>query len=149
MSSRHAAVSFNTSWLEDLYEEHVLELSGDHVTPMVSNPGRIMLTSSRLYYQPYNNVETEPVLKVALDELRSVLKRRYMLRHTVRTCTCMVRPREGFLIYVTFYQITSICVVTHDAVIIYTYPYVFIGPRNCYKVVPLGKACLTTNLMSM
>ena len=95
VSSRHAAVSFNTSWLEDLYEEHVLELSGDHVTPMVSNPGRIMLTSSRLYYQPYNNVETEPVLKVALDELRSVLKRRYMLRHTVRTCTCMVRSREG------------------------------------------------------
>ncbi len=105
VSSRHAAVSFNTSWLEDLYEEHVLELSGDHVTPMVSNPGRIMLTSSRLYYQPYNNVETEPVLKVALDELRSVLKRRYMLRHTVRTVPAYDE--------VKMYHVTCrICVVT-------------------------------------
>ncbi|XP_064393489.1 protein FAN-like [Halichondria panicea] len=108
VSSRHAAVSFNTSWLEDLYEEHVLELSGDHVTPMVSNPGRIMLTSSRLYYQPYNNVETEPVLKVALDELRSVLKRRYMLRHTGIELFCrggysmflvLPSPRERNLLY--------------------------------------------------
>lgn len=48
---------FNTSWLEDLYEEQQLELTGQRVTPLVCNPGRIMLTSSRLYFQPYNNVE--------------------------------------------------------------------------------------------
>ena len=34
-----------------------MELSGERVTPLVTNPGRIMLTSSRIYFQPYNNVE--------------------------------------------------------------------------------------------
>lgn len=80
---RRAAVSFNTSWLEDLYEERMVELSGERVTPLVSNPGRIMLTSLRLYFQPYNNMEVEPVLKVKLSELKSLHKRRYMLRHVV------------------------------------------------------------------
>ena len=54
---RRSEVGFNTSWLEDLYEEQQLELTGERVTPLVSNPGRIMLTSCRLYFQPYNNVE--------------------------------------------------------------------------------------------
>lgn len=78
---RRAAVSFNTSWLEDLYEERILENSGERITPLVSNPGRIMLTSSRLYFQPYNNIEVEPVLKIVLKNLKSVHKRRYMLKH--------------------------------------------------------------------
>ena len=84
--SRQNEVSFNTSWLENLYEEIILETQGnahviymyinimfkrsinymymysinslgDRVTPLVSNPGRIMLTSSRIYFQPFNNVE--------------------------------------------------------------------------------------------
>lgn len=76
-------MSFNTSWLEDLYEERMIESSGERITPLVSNPGRIMLTSSRLYFQPYNNIEVEPVLKIVLAELKSVHKRRYMLRHVV------------------------------------------------------------------
>ena len=80
---RRTKVSFNTSWLENLYEERLVETSGERVTPLVSNPGRIMLTGSRLYFQPYNNVEVEPVLKLTLAELQLVLKRRYMLRHVV------------------------------------------------------------------
>ena len=78
---RRSEVVFNTSWLEDLYEEQQLELTGQRVTPLVCNPGRIMLTSSRLYFQPYNNVEVDPVLKIRLSDLRYVMKRRYMLRH--------------------------------------------------------------------
>lgn len=55
--ARHSQVSFNISWLEDLYEETVIEMTGERVTPLVTNPGRVMLTSSRIYFQPYNNVE--------------------------------------------------------------------------------------------
>lgn len=87
---RRAAVSFNISWLEDLYEERLMELSGERVTPLVSNPGRIMLTSSRLYFQPYNNVEVEPVLKLKLAELQFAHKRRYMLRHVVHLSSLQV-----------------------------------------------------------
>jgi factor associated with neutral sphingomyelinase activation len=54
---RWSAISFNRSWLEDIYEETICELPGERITPLVSNPGRVMLTSARLYFQPYNNVE--------------------------------------------------------------------------------------------
>ena len=57
IEQRWSAVSFNRSWLEDIYEETICELPGERITPLVSNPGRIMLTSARLYFQPYNNVE--------------------------------------------------------------------------------------------
>jgi len=33
----------------------VKEVIADHITPLVTNPGRLMLTSSRLYFQPFNN----------------------------------------------------------------------------------------------
>lgn len=91
---RRAAVSFNTSWLEDLYEERILESSGERVTTLVSNPGRIMLTSSRLYFQPYNNIEVEPVLKIQLSELRAVYRRRYMLRHVVSINISLQRAKK-------------------------------------------------------
>jgi factor associated with neutral sphingomyelinase activation len=40
-----------------------------------------MLTSSRIYFQPLNNVEMEPVIKIELSSLTHVMKRRYMLHH--------------------------------------------------------------------
>lgn len=58
MHSRQSRVSFDTLWLEDLYEKVILETQGSKITPLVVNPGRILLTSSRLYFQPYNNVES-------------------------------------------------------------------------------------------
>ena len=45
------------SRLEDLYESIEYESQGDKITPLVTNPGRIMLTSHRLYFQPFNNVD--------------------------------------------------------------------------------------------
>ena len=45
------------SRLEDLYEKIEYESQGDKITPLVTNPGRIMLTSHRLYFQPFNNVD--------------------------------------------------------------------------------------------
>uniref|UniRef100_A0A1X7SMG0 BEACH-type PH domain-containing protein n=1 Tax=Amphimedon queenslandica TaxID=400682 RepID=A0A1X7SMG0_AMPQE len=83
VQSRQNEVSFNTSWLENLYEEIILETQGDRITPLVSNPGRIMLTSSRIYFQPFNNVEVDPVVKMELSSLTHAMKRQYMLRHVV------------------------------------------------------------------
>ncbi|XP_041376652.1 protein FAN-like [Gigantopelta aegis] len=78
--SRQSRVKFNTSWLEDLYEEIVLESSGDRITPLLTNPGRIMLTSSRLYFQPFNNIDRWPVLKIRLKDIRRMIRRRFLLR---------------------------------------------------------------------
>lgn len=81
VQTQHASISFNTSWLEDLHEKILVETSGERIAPLVSNPGRIMLTSSRLYFQPYNNVELEPVIKIKLSDMKQLSKRRYLLKH--------------------------------------------------------------------
>jgi len=44
--------------LDDFYETIVKEVIADDITPLVTNPGRLMLTSSRLYFQPFNNATT-------------------------------------------------------------------------------------------
>ncbi|KAJ9595217.1 hypothetical protein L9F63_013478, partial [Diploptera punctata] len=79
--SRQSRVSFDTLWLEDLYEKVILETQGSKITPLVVNPGRILLTSSRLYFQPYNNVESYPVLKIRLPDIKRIVPRRFLLRH--------------------------------------------------------------------
>ncbi|RZB38733.1 protein FAN-like [Asbolus verrucosus] len=80
--SRQARVSFDALWL-DLYEKVVMETEADKVTPLVVNPGRILLSTSRLFFQPYNNVETVPVIKIELSVIRRMVKRRFLLRHIV------------------------------------------------------------------
>ncbi|XP_033115395.1 protein FAN-like [Anneissia japonica] len=73
-------VSFDTSWLGNLYEQLVMETSCDRISPLVVNPGRIMLTSSRLYFQPFNNLEPDPVTKINLSQMKRIVKRRFLLR---------------------------------------------------------------------
>lgn len=60
--SRQSRVSFDTSWLEDLYEEVVIEVQANKVLPLVINPGRVLLTNSRIYFQPYNNMDQVRIL---------------------------------------------------------------------------------------
>ncbi|KAJ8303155.1 hypothetical protein KUTeg_019551 [Tegillarca granosa] len=78
--SRQSRVKFNTSWLEDLYEKIILETQGDRISPLVTNPGRIMLTNRRLYFQPFNNIESMPVIKIRLKDIRRIIKRRFLLK---------------------------------------------------------------------
>ena len=47
---------------------------------MVVNPGRIVLTSVTLYFQPYNNAEETRVIKVKLSSIKRIFQRRYLLR---------------------------------------------------------------------
>jgi factor associated with neutral sphingomyelinase activation len=44
--SRQSRFSFDTSWLEDLYEQIVFEVQANKVLPLVINPGRILLTTT-------------------------------------------------------------------------------------------------------
>ncbi|KAI0217872.1 hypothetical protein LSAT2_030333 [Lamellibrachia satsuma] len=65
VSFRQHRIKFDRRWLEDLYEKIIMETRGDHITPLLTNPGRIVVTTSRLYFQPFNNVEA-----VSLESLR-------------------------------------------------------------------------------
>ncbi|XP_048732353.2 protein FAN-like [Ostrea edulis] len=78
--SRQSRCKFNTSWLEDLYEKIQFETQGDRILPLVTNPGRIMLTCKRLYFQPFNNIEKVPVIKIRLKDISRVIERRFLLR---------------------------------------------------------------------
>ncbi|XP_025263556.1 protein FAN isoform X2 [Camponotus floridanus] len=78
--SRQSRISFDTSWLEDLYEQVVLETQANKVLPLVVNPGRVLLTTSRIYFQPYNNMDQHPVLKIQLKDIQNIIRRRFLLR---------------------------------------------------------------------
>ena len=52
---------FNPGWLEDENERVVVELPGSCVSPLCSQPGRVALTSTRIYFQPFNISSNSPV----------------------------------------------------------------------------------------
>ncbi|XP_066246823.1 protein FAN-like [Euwallacea similis] len=78
--SRHSRVTFDPLWL-DLYEQIVVEMRADKVCPLNINPGRCVLSSKRLYFQPYNNIDPYPVIKINLNSIKRIVRRRFLLRH--------------------------------------------------------------------
>ena len=50
-SSIQSRLSFDTCWLENIGERIVVETVGNRITPLVLNPGRVLLTNERLYFQ--------------------------------------------------------------------------------------------------
>lgn len=76
-----AAPAFNPSWLQ-LHERSVLVVDRGcgRVVPLHEYPGRVVVTERRVLFQPYFNVETEPVEVYHLANVRSVHARRYNLR---------------------------------------------------------------------
>ncbi|XP_008547834.1 protein FAN [Microplitis demolitor] len=78
--SRQSRFKFDTSWLEDLYEQVVFEVQASKVLPLIINPGRVLITNSRIYFQPYNNLDQHAVLKINIKNVKNILKRRFLLR---------------------------------------------------------------------
>ena len=58
----------------------MFQTDGNKISPLVVNPGKIVLTSVTLYFQPYNNAEDKPVIKVKLSSIKRIFQRRYLLR---------------------------------------------------------------------
>ncbi|XP_001651497.2 protein FAN isoform X1 [Aedes aegypti] len=99
--SRHNRVRFNPLWLDNLYEKIIVDYQVDEINPLVVNPGRLLLTDVFLYFQPYNNIQTYPVLKIRLKSIRSFLKRRFLLRHMGLEVRWSQADQEK-LLYVSF-----------------------------------------------
>jgi hypothetical protein len=64
----------------DKNQYFLFQTVGNKITPLVVNPGRIVLTNVTLYFQPYNNAEEKPVIKVKLTSIKRIFQRRYLLR---------------------------------------------------------------------
>ncbi|XP_069951437.1 protein FAN isoform X2 [Cherax quadricarinatus] len=79
--SRQSRQKFDRSLLGDLSETEVFETKANKVTPLVTNPGTVLLTTSMLYFQPHNNADKQyPVIRIGLPDIRQIIKRRYLLR---------------------------------------------------------------------
>lgn len=81
IEDRENSITFNTSALEDINEKIGVETRGLRITPLVSDPGRILITNTIIYFQPFNNITANPVDKFRLDAIVRMQKRRYILRN--------------------------------------------------------------------
>lgn len=93
--SRHTRVKFNPLWLDNIYEKVIIENQVDEINPLVVNPGRLVLTSSSIYFQPYNNIQPVPVINIKLKSLYSLIKRRFLLRHVVSIYIIYIKSGIG------------------------------------------------------
>ena len=50
------------------------QTDGNKISPLVVNPGKIVLSTVRLYFQPYNNAEDKPVIKVRLASIKRIFQ---------------------------------------------------------------------------
>lgn len=66
---RQYRVKFEPIWLEDFDEKIVFETLGSKITPLVVNPGKIVLSTLNLYFQPFNNIEPVNALKNRISSI--------------------------------------------------------------------------------
>ncbi|GAB4819113.1 hypothetical protein N2152v2_006159 [Parachlorella kessleri] len=70
---------FNPGWLEDDSERVLLEEVASSIMPLCEQPGRVVLTQARIYFQPFNVVSSAPIQTYQLDKVMSVQRRVYQL----------------------------------------------------------------------
>uniref|UniRef100_A0A336L9Y2 CSON006095 protein n=1 Tax=Culicoides sonorensis TaxID=179676 RepID=A0A336L9Y2_CULSO len=73
-------INFDPLWFENIYEKVIIESTVNLIKPLVTNPGRLLLTNKLLYFQSFNNIQTDPVLKISLSNIVHLMKRRFMLK---------------------------------------------------------------------
>eukprot|EP00127_Corallochytrium_limacisporum_P004200 Clim_evm145s157 gene=Clim_evmTU145s157 len=74
---------FDYRWMFDsVAEETLMNIPCRRITPMVSLPGRVVLSNRGVYYQSYAKIGTNPVYRQRLSDLKLFLRRRvfYELR---------------------------------------------------------------------
>eukprot|EP00116_Pleurobrachia_bachei_P000820 sb/3461082/ len=78
---RQSLYPFKSMFFDDLYEQECGNFECDMVEPLVNVPGRIVVSKSRLYFQPFHNAfSVADILKWKLDCVRQVIRRTYSLR---------------------------------------------------------------------
>ncbi|KAG6550710.1 hypothetical protein Mapa_007807 [Marchantia paleacea] len=81
-AQREAQAQFDISRLVDLSERIILDSPAAQVTPLVREPGRVVLTQARLYFQPLHNLNNDnPVRSHPFSSIVAVARRRHALRH--------------------------------------------------------------------
>lgn len=83
LQQQEAGLRFDAAHLRSpALETVVLELPATCLTPLVREPGRLVVTDTRLYFQPQHNVTGDtPVVTHPLAAVAAVARRRSSLRH--------------------------------------------------------------------
>ena len=84
ISRKEDSVKFDSSRIVDIREKPQFD-EGDvvlcsQVAPLVTHSGCCMITDLRLYFQPFNQVFTDPVRKYKISDIEAMYKRRYTMR---------------------------------------------------------------------
>ncbi|KAH9320915.1 hypothetical protein KI387_015554, partial [Taxus chinensis] len=78
---KEAQAQFDTTNLMDLSEKICLNVPSAQVTPLVREPGRLVITQTHLYFQPLFNLNDDnPVRSEPLSAIIAVARRRHALR---------------------------------------------------------------------
>ncbi|KAM9976678.1 hypothetical protein ACTFIR_010522 [Dictyostelium discoideum] len=80
VEDRENKIFFDITQLVDMNERNILELKCSKISPLVENPGRLLITNARLYFQPMNNIEENRLKNYSLQSIIRVLQRRHSLR---------------------------------------------------------------------
>lgn len=80
LHSRYMRMVFDPCMMDDFTEQIKLELPVEKISPLVRHQGKIALTESTLYFQPFNNIEIAPILKLKLNQIKRMYKRRFLQR---------------------------------------------------------------------
>lgn len=79
-------LSFNTSQLVSFHEQLLFDapIALRRIRPLTTHPGSMMMTESRVYFQPsqLNNIGGESIIHFEIRRISRVFKRRYLLRQT-------------------------------------------------------------------
>ncbi|XP_028155819.1 protein FAN-like isoform X2 [Ostrinia furnacalis] len=80
LHSRYMRMVFDPVMMDDFTEEIMCELQAEKISPLVRHQGKLALTPTTIYFQPFSNVESSPILKLKLCDLRRMYRRRFLLR---------------------------------------------------------------------
>ena len=78
LQEHEEAELFNPGWLED-EESLVAEAVASCVSPLAAQPGRVVLTQQRIYFQPFNLASGAPIQAYQLGRVVAVAPRVYQL----------------------------------------------------------------------
>ena len=81
MNLRENKIQFDSSWFVDINEIQKLSQSliVSKLTPLIETRGQIQITSKRIYFQPFYNQSSNPMLKYNLSLIKYIYKRRHIM----------------------------------------------------------------------
>lgn len=84
MILRENKIQFDSSWFVDINEIQKLSkpLIVSKLTPLIELRGQFQITSKRIYFQPFHNHSSNPMLKYNLNNIKYIYKRRHIMRET-------------------------------------------------------------------